>query len=75
MSIGPEYYADYGRIGSPDPLHEQQQQSFFVADLNVSPKWEINFGPGLGPTAATDHFIVKGILGRRFGWRKHADVE
>jgi hypothetical protein len=36
--------------------------------LNVSPKWEINFGVGIGPTAATDHWIVKGILGRRFDW-------
>ena len=75
ISIGPEYYADYGRLGSPYSFHEQQQQFFFVADLNVSPKWEINFGPGIGPTGATDHFIMKGILGRRFDWRKHADVE
>jgi hypothetical protein len=75
VSIGPEYYADYGRIGSPDVFHDQQQQIFFVADLNVSPKWEINFGPGIGPTSATDHFILKGILGRRFSWVRHPDVE
>jgi hypothetical protein len=39
-------------------------------DLTVSPKWEINFGVGIGPTAATDHWIVKGIIGRRFDWGK-----
>jgi hypothetical protein len=36
--------------------------------LNVSPKWEINFGVGIGPTSATDHWIVKGIVGRHFDW-------
>jgi hypothetical protein len=68
ISGGFEYYADYGRLGAFASLHDQQQQIFAVTDLNVSPKWEINFGVGLGPTAATDHLIVKGILGRRFDW-------
>ena len=40
---------DYGPLGNFDSLHEQQQQLFVVSDLNVSPKWEINFGVGLGP--------------------------
>jgi hypothetical protein len=75
INAGFEYYADYGRLGAFDPLHEQQQQLFAVTDLNVSPKWEINFGVGLGPTAATDHLIVKGILGRRFDWGKKSAVE
>jgi hypothetical protein len=43
--------------------------------FNTSPKWEINFGVGLGPTAATDHLIVKGIIGRRFDWGRHSAVE
>jgi hypothetical protein len=68
VSGGLEYYADYGRIGDFDALHDQQQQIFAVTDLNVSPAWEINIGVGVGPTAATDHLIVKGILGRRFNW-------
>ncbi|HZQ42205.1 MAG TPA: hypothetical protein VFA99_03095 [Acidobacteriaceae bacterium] len=75
VSVGPEYYADFGRLWHFDSLHEQQQQIFVVTDLNVSPKWEINIGVGLGPTAATDHLIVKGILGRRFDWTKHPDIE
>jgi len=74
ISGGFEYYADYGRLGAFDPLH-QQQQIFAVTDLNISPKWEINIGAGLGPTAATDHLIVKGILGRRFDWGRKTPVD
>ncbi len=65
---GLEYYADYGEITNIATLHNQQQQFFPAIDLNVSPDWEINFGVGIGPTAATDHWIVKAIVGRRFDW-------
>jgi len=75
VSGGIEYYADYGRLGEFDSLHKQEQQIFAVTDLNISPKWEINFGVGLGPTASTDHLIVKGILGRRFDWGKKSAVD
>ena len=75
ISAGFEYYADYGRLGNFDGLHDQQQQLFVVTDLNVSPKWEINFGVGVGPTASTDHLIVKGIIGRHFSWGKQSPVE
>ena len=68
ISGGLEYYADYGSITNIASLHNQQQQFFPAVDLNMSPKWEINFGVGIGPTAATDHWIVKGIIGRRFDW-------
>jgi hypothetical protein len=70
VSGGVEYYGNYGMIGSFDSLRNQEQQIFVVTDLNVSPAWEINFGVGWGPTASTDHFIVKGIVGRRFSWGK-----
>ena len=70
---GLEYYADYGSITNIASLHNQQQQLFPAIDLNVSPDWEINFGVGIGPTAATDHWIVKAILGRRFNWSKNAN--
>ena len=65
---GLEYYADYGSITNIASLHNQQQQFFPAVDLNLSPKWEVNFGVGIGPTAATDHWIIKGIVGRRFDW-------
>jgi len=61
--------------GSCICLRDQQKQIFAVTDLNVSPKWEINFGVGVGSTVATDHLIIKGIVGRRFSWRKRSPVE
>jgi hypothetical protein len=61
-------------VSRPPPTNQRQQ--FFAATyLNLSPKWEINFGLGIGVTAATDHLIVKGMLGRRFNWRKPSPVE
>jgi len=65
---GLEYYADYGSLTNIASLHDQQQQFFPAIDLNVSPKWELNFGVGVGPTAATDHWIIKAIVGRHFDW-------
>jgi hypothetical protein len=71
ISGGLEYYASYGSLRGFDSLHNQQQQFFPAVDLNVSPDWEINFGVGVGPTASTDHMIVKAIVGRRFDWTHH----
>ena len=68
ISGGLEYYADYGSITNIATLHYQQQEIFAATDLYLSPKWEVNFGVGIGPTAATDRWIVKGILGRHFDW-------
>ena len=50
-----------------DPLWTPEQ---VARRLNVSPDWEFNFGVGIGPTAATDHWIIKCIIGRRFQWGK-----
>jgi hypothetical protein len=75
ISAGVEYYADYGSLTSFDSFRNQQQQFFAATDLNVSPEWEINFGVGIGTTAATDHLIIKGIIGRRFSWHKLSPVE
>src|SRR5271165_7195103 len=75
ISGGIEYYADYGEVGDFYNFHNQQQQIFVVTDLNVSPKWEINFGVGVGPTASTDHWIIKGILGRHFNWKKESPID
>jgi hypothetical protein len=69
---GLEYYGALGPVGSFDPVAEQQQQFFPSIDLNVSPDWELNFGVGWGVTRSTDHLIIKGIIGRRFSWKKKA---
>jgi hypothetical protein len=70
IACGLEYYGSLGPISSFDPVAEQQQQFVPAIDLNVSPDWEINFGVGWGVTRSTDHLIIKGIIGRRFSWKK-----
>lgn len=67
VAVGVEYYGALGPLLDFDPLHDQQQQFFGVVDLDVSPKWELNFGIGVGATASTDHLLIKAIVGRR--WR------
>ena len=64
---GLEYYGAYGPVGNFDPVREQQQQFVPAVDLNVSPRWEINFGMGVGTTAGTDHLLLKTIIGYRIG--------
>lgn len=66
ISGGVEYYGSLGPVSGFYPVAQQQQQIFPVIDLNVSPKWEINFGVGVGVTQSTDHLIAKTILGYRF---------
>jgi hypothetical protein len=66
VSGGVEYYGVLGPVAGFDPVAEQQQQIFPTIDLNLSPKWEINFGVGVGVTRSTDHLIAKTILGYRF---------
>jgi len=63
---GIEYYGSLGPVTGFDPLSEQQQQIFPAVDLNLSPKWEVNFGLGVGVTRTTDHLIAKAIIGYRF---------
>ena len=66
VSLGLEYYGSLGPIGNFDPVSQQEQQILPAVDLNLSPKWEVNFGVGVGGTRGTDHLLVKVILGRRF---------
>lgn len=63
---GFEYYGSVGPATEFLPLSQQMHQIFPAIDLNLSPKWEVNFGLGVGVTAATDHLIAKMILGYRF---------
>jgi len=63
---GIEYYGSVGPATDFLPTRQQQQQIFPAIDLNLSPKWEVNFGLGVGFTASTDHLIAKMILGYRF---------
>ena len=66
VSPGIEYYGGVGPLDHFVPVRHQQQLLFGVVDLNVDPRWEINFGVGVGLTHDTDGLILKMILGRRF---------
>ena len=66
VSPGVEYYGNLEPVGNISPVRNQQHMVFSVKDLNVDPRWEINFGVGVGLTRDTDRLILKMILGRRF---------
>ena len=66
VAAGIEYYSDLGFVSGLSGWGDQQQVLMPTIDLNVSPKWEINFGVGIGLTRGTDDLLVKLILGRRF---------
>jgi len=66
IAVGVEYYSTLGPITRLDPWREQTHQIFPTLDLNLGPKWEFNFGVGVGLTPSTDGLTVKLILGRRF---------
>jgi hypothetical protein len=66
VSVGLEYYGACGPMTGFDPLAQQEQQFMPAIDLNISEKWEFNFGVGVGVTRSTDHLLVKTIIGRRF---------
>jgi len=63
---GVEYYGSLGPVTGFDPVSQQQQQIIPAIDLNLSEKWEFNFGVGVGVTKSTDHLLAKMILGYRF---------
>lgn len=71
IAAGLEYYGSVGPLYNPDSVRDQQQQFFPSIDINVSPRWEVNFGVGIGATQSTDHLMVKGIVGRRFDFGRH----
>jgi hypothetical protein len=70
VNAGFEYYGSVGPVTGFDALRDQMQQIFAVTDLNFSKDWEFNLGVGVGVTHATDHLIVKMIIGRRFGGKR-----
>ena len=47
-----------------DPVGGQMHLIIPAVDLDFGPKWEFNFGVGVGLTHSTDHLIVVLIIGR-----------
>ncbi len=70
VAFGVEYYGEYGPVTGFDPLRDQQQQILPAVDVDFGANWEFNFGVGLGVTQATDHLLIKAILGYRFHNKK-----
>lgn len=68
ISGGFEYYGGLGPITGFDPISKQGQQIFPSIDLDLAPEWEVNFGLGVGLTGASDHLILKSIIGYRFNF-------
>jgi hypothetical protein len=66
INAGLEYYSETGTVKHFDPLSDQHHILVPSIDLNVSPDWELNFGVGRGLTGSSEHWVVKGIVGRRF---------
>jgi hypothetical protein len=56
-----EYYDSVGSATDFDPVAQQMHQLFPAIDLNLSPKWEVNFGVGVDVTRSTDQLITKMI--------------
>ncbi|HWB84779.1 MAG TPA: transporter [Bryobacteraceae bacterium] len=66
VAAGIEYYGSYGPVTGFDPLRDQEQQIIPAVDVDFGKNWEFNFGVGVGVTQATDHLLIKAILGYRF---------
>ncbi|HXK06888.1 MAG TPA: hypothetical protein VMS37_31125 [Verrucomicrobiae bacterium] len=66
VAMGMEYYGAYGPVTGFNPLRDQEQQFLPAVDIDFGKNWEFNFGVGIGVTQATDHLLVKAILGYRF---------
>lgn len=63
FSVGLEYYANFGPVGSWLPASQQEHYLFEVVNLSKWTRWEINLGVGEGLTEASNRFVGKMILG------------
>jgi hypothetical protein len=61
IAVGPEYYAELGKVGQWLPHAEQSHSLYLAIDVDRAP-WVFNFGVGRGLTDATDRWTVKAIF-------------
>jgi hypothetical protein len=62
--LGVEYYAETGPIKHFDPLSEQHHLLFPTLDVRSPTGWDLNIGVGRGLTGASEHWVLKMIVGR-----------
>jgi hypothetical protein len=67
VTLGLEYYGGLGPVSALDPARRQEHLIFPVVDVDLGPRWEFNAGIGFGLTSSSDSYILKVILGYRFG--------
>jgi hypothetical protein len=67
ITAGLEYYGGVGPVSGLDPARRQEHMIFPAIDLDLGPRWEFNAGVGFGLTSSSDSYILKVILGYRFG--------
>ena len=67
VAFGLEYYGAYGHWNSWDAVRDTEQMFVPALDIDFGKRWEFNFGVGVGVTQATDHLLIKSILGYRLG--------
>ena len=72
IDFGTEYYGSTGPLFNPSKIQDQQHTIYAALDLNLHPNWEFNCGTGWGMTKSTDGFIVKLIVGYKFGDKNKA---
>jgi hypothetical protein len=65
LSLGLEYYANFGPVGSWLPAEAQEQYLYEVINLDRWKRWDLNFGVGEGLTDASNRLVAKMILGFR----------
>ena len=62
--LGVEYYAETGSIKQFEPLAEQHHLLFPTLDVRSPSGWDVNVGVGRGLTGASEHWVLKLIVGR-----------
>ena len=65
LALGIETYSDMGSFGHFGKLSQQRHSVFLAADFTVL-GLDMNLGVGHGVTAASEHWMVKGIVGVSF---------
>lgn len=68
LEPGIEYYAATGPVTHFEMPHDQHHLVFPTLDINAGPTWEFNFGVGRGLTGTSERWVVKWIIGHRFGF-------
>lgn len=61
VAFGPEYYADFSRLGRALPSAEQDHTLYAAFDFDLKP-WVFNVGLGRGLTSAADKWTLKFIF-------------